>query len=485
MAESAGIPNVELVVVGDDVSVPRSRGKMVGRRCLAGITLVCKVLGAASEAGEDFQPLVSLGRSMAANIASVCMALEHCHVPGRAEFASIPEGRVEIGLGLHNETGVMNVAQPPADELVATMLRLCLDQEDGERAFVSFVPGDTLVLLVNNQGGLSPLELGAVVDEVLSQLDAQGITPARTLAGVFMGSMNMPGFSVSLLNVTNVARDTGRAEDALIALLDAPHTSAAWPATSTVHPLPGPLAGRKRGDAWAEAEVEAELAAPPEPEGAPGATLEGNARMIRAALERAGRAVVALEPQLTHWDTVVGDGDCGETCAAGANAVLAALDSGALASTDLVALFRELTELIDDAMGGTLGAIFSIFLAGLTNAIIRAAQQEPQPTVSTRWFGGVANEALETLQQRTAARLGHRTVMDALIPFAETLALSGDVGAAAQAARDGGEGTARLTAKLGRAAYVGDREDMDMPPDPGAMAFVAVAEAIASAAQAS
>lgn len=39
MAHSAGNKNVELVVVGDDVSVPKSRGKMVGRRCLAGITL--------------------------------------------------------------------------------------------------------------------------------------------------------------------------------------------------------------------------------------------------------------------------------------------------------------------------------------------------------------------------------------------------------------------------------------------------------------
>lgn len=39
MAKSAGLDNVELVVVGDDVSVPRSRGSMVGRRCLAGVTL--------------------------------------------------------------------------------------------------------------------------------------------------------------------------------------------------------------------------------------------------------------------------------------------------------------------------------------------------------------------------------------------------------------------------------------------------------------
>ena len=44
MAHSAGNSNVELVVVGDDVSVPHSRGKMVGRRCLAGITLGMSLL---------------------------------------------------------------------------------------------------------------------------------------------------------------------------------------------------------------------------------------------------------------------------------------------------------------------------------------------------------------------------------------------------------------------------------------------------------
>lgn len=85
---------------------------------------------------------------------------------------------------------------------------------------------------------------------------------------------------------------------------------------------------------------------------------------------------------------------------------------------------------------------------------------------------------LETLKQRTAARVGHRTVMDALIPFAETLAESGDLEKAVAASRKGGEGTATLQAKLGRATYVGDQGGKAMPPDPGAMAFVAVVEGI-------
>jgi dihydroxyacetone kinase len=50
------------------------------------------------------------------------------------------------------------------------MLDLILNQEDPERAFVKFKEGDELVLLVNNQGGMSALEMGAVVDETLTQL---------------------------------------------------------------------------------------------------------------------------------------------------------------------------------------------------------------------------------------------------------------------------------------------------------------------------
>lgn len=59
--------------------------------------------------------------------------------------------------------------------------------------------------------------------------------------------------------------------------------------------------------------------------------------------------------------------------------------------------------------------------------------------------------------------------MDALIPFAETLAREKDYELAYRATKIGGEGTAKLTAKLGRATYVND--DGNLPPDPGAMSF--------------
>ena len=129
-----------------------------------------------------------------------------------------------------------------------------------------------------------------------------------------------------------------------------------------------------------------------------------------------------------------------------------------------------------EACGGTLGAIISIFLAGITNALLSSSEDKATP----EFMGKMALAGLETLKQRTAARVGHRTVMDALIPFAEVLAETGDVKKAAEACRKGGESTVELIAKLGRATYVGEREDGGaLPPDPGAMAFVVVAEGLA------
>ncbi|WWC92347.1 dihydroxyacetone kinase [Kwoniella dendrophila CBS 6074] len=480
MAQSAGIKNVELVVVGDDVSVPRSRGKYLGRRCLAGITLVSKIMGAGSEADMKFEELVQLGRSLSSNTASIAVALDHCHVPGRSGDGDwhIQQGRCEIGLGLHNETGVFNITQPGPEELIEKLLDLLLKQDDPERSFVKFKENDELVLLVNNMGAMSELEMGAVVDEVLVQLESRNIIPVRILQGPFMGSMNMPGISLSLLNLTNVAEENSFVSTSrLIELLDAPHHSTAWPATNQRYPLPENLKNRKRKDAFTEIEEEKEEVY------TGGAKLVVDPKPIREALKTAAENVLALEPQLTKWDTIVGDGDCGETCALGAKGVLEALnnDKKLGLNGDLITLFRDLTQVIDDSMGGTLGAIFSIFLAGLTNSLITNVESDNnnEIKVNERFFGKIVNEALDILKQRTSARIGHRTVMDSLIPFVETLSQSNNLEKAVNECIKGGENTIELEAKMGRAAYAGTgKERGQMPPDPGAMAFVEVVKAI-------
>jgi dihydroxyacetone kinase len=69
--------------------------------------------------------------------------------------------------------------QPSSTDLIARMLKLILDKDDAERAFVPFDDSDEVVLLVNNMGGMSVLEMYAVVDEALVQLSSSDIDIAE------------------------------------------------------------------------------------------------------------------------------------------------------------------------------------------------------------------------------------------------------------------------------------------------------------------
>lgn len=71
-----------------------------------------------------------------------------------------------------------------------------------------------------------------------------------------MGSMNMPGISLTLLNLTNVSEECSIPVSKLLDMLDAPHNSPAWPCTQNMYPVSQALEGRKRQDAWVDVKKE-------------------------------------------------------------------------------------------------------------------------------------------------------------------------------------------------------------------------------------
>lgn len=92
-------------------------------------------------------------------------------------------------MGIHNENGNRRLSPiPPLHELVTQLLELLTSTSDPERSFLPFQGKDEVVLLVNNLGGISELELGGIVGEVHSALKAKGFIIHRILAGSFMVS---------------------------------------------------------------------------------------------------------------------------------------------------------------------------------------------------------------------------------------------------------------------------------------------------------
>lgn len=172
--------------------------------------------------------MTRVAQLVADNTVSIGSSLAHVHVPGRREPEDdeLKDGQVEIGMGIHNEAGSERKSTD-LPGLVKTMLLHCLDVADQDRSFSSINAKDEVVLLVNNLGGVSPLELSGITNEVVEQLaDDFGIKPVRILSGTFMTSLNGLGFSISLLKVA----DTGSLGASMLELLDAPAEATGWSA---------------------------------------------------------------------------------------------------------------------------------------------------------------------------------------------------------------------------------------------------------------
>ncbi len=441
---------VEMVVVGDDVGVGRSKAGKVGRRGIAGTVLVLKISGALAAMGASLEDVCSVAKLTAKNIVSVGASLQHVHVPGRERAPPDPQRdevlaiqEVEIGMGIHNEPGSGRLVVD-LPELVKKMLKQLLDWSDEDRAYLR-VNSNEVVLLMNNLGGVSVLEMGGITAEVVAQLkDDYNINPVRIYSETFMTSLNGLGFSISILNVVN----TNLGGPSMIELLDAPSEAVGWTVPIRKETWEA-KSSRTRDQSLASQEIKQ-------------SGLKSNAETSTKALTEALQQVIAAEADITKYDTVVGDGDCGVGLKRGAEAILKMLADSKL-SGDTVADVSKIAQVVENNMDGTSGALYAIFL----NALVHALAEQPAGEASPNVWVAALQQAMDALSKYTPAQPGDRTLIDALRPFIDTLRKTGDIAQAAEASRLGAEGTKGMKASLGRSVYVGGKGYEEVP-DPGA-----------------
>lgn len=327
-----------------------------------------------------------------------------------------------------------------------------LDESDPERGYVHFSKGDEIVLMVSNFGGMSPIELGALTDELLNQLDkTYGIQPVRVYQGALETSLNAPAFSTSILNLTAAAKDTKFSPAQMKEFLDV-RTSTHWESFAGAQSKQTPRKEQFVAEAkeTSSRSIDADLKVDP--------------KLLESTLLKACSNIIEREPDLTKWDTVMGDGDCGETLKTGAVALQTAIKGGLASTGSVVKVLHELEDIVEGQMGGTLGGILGIFLVAMTTALQKNVGQQQ----GAQLWGTAVSTGLTNLRRYTPAKEGDRTVMDVFIPFAKALGDSSSFDKAVQAAVDAAESTKRMTPRLGRATYVGIEEGKELPPDPGA-----------------
>ncbi|KAJ2388173.1 Dihydroxyacetone kinase 2 [Coemansia sp. RSA 2611] len=448
-------PQVAMVVVDDDVGVVNPNDDDeggVGRRGLAGTVLVYKIAGALAASGATLSAVKTMADYVISHTFTIGCALNAASVPGTGLPRSLGDDEMEIGMGIHNEPGFETKQVDPADVLVRNLVRHIVNSLPFKKAHQK--PSGRVILLVNNLGATSNIEMGLVTKLAAEATREAGLDPVRVFSGTYMTGLAMPGISISL----TVLPDNEQERDALLDLADQPAYCSGWinhahaeDAGSTDDAAQGPTTHIKPA---ADAQWESVIA-----------SAYGN--------------VVAEEPKVTHLDQVMGDGDCGHVLLSGATAIYEASENTQLPLNDPPAALARISSIVEDAMGGTSGIIYCLFLDGLAQQLRRLDCNDSGSLTSKLW-GQAMLGALDTLYQYTTARPGHRTLIDALQPFAATLASAGTLEQALEAACKGAEATAHMQAKRGRAVYVQQKESL---ADAGAVGLVSVLKGIVSALQ--
>ncbi|HEX3428128.1 MAG TPA: dihydroxyacetone kinase subunit DhaK [Candidatus Limnocylindrales bacterium] len=206
-AELAGASGLDVrtILAADDVaSAPPSRADR--RRGIAGIFLLFKVAGAAAAGGASLDEVVAVTERAAGGLRTMGVALSPCTIPaaGVPTF-SLPEGEMEIGMGIHGEPGVRRGALEPADRIADELVDTILADRD-------YPAGSRVAVLVNGLGATPREELYILYRRVAQRLAERHLGVHRVWIGEYATSLEMAGASVSLMAV----------DDELAGLLDEP-----------------------------------------------------------------------------------------------------------------------------------------------------------------------------------------------------------------------------------------------------------------------
>jgi len=201
---------VESVLIDDDVAVEDSL-YTAGRRGVGATVLVEKLAGAAAERGDGLDAVTAVARRVNDRARSFGIAVSSCTPPAAGKpIFDLPDGEMEVGIGIHGEPGRRREALGSANEIAALLVEAVLSD-------LQPADGARVLPFVNGMGGTPQLELYLLYGEVERLLRDAGLQPARRLVGSYITSLEMAGASLTLLEL----------DDELTTLWDAPvHTAA-------------------------------------------------------------------------------------------------------------------------------------------------------------------------------------------------------------------------------------------------------------------
>lgn len=185
--------DTEIVLVDDDLASDTGDEDGPGRRGTAATLIVEKICGAAAEEGMELCEVAERGRRVAASARTMSLALEAGTHPGAdAPQFTLEEDEIELGVGIHGERAAQRSRFEGADRLTDQLLDPLLEELELER-------GSEVLAIVNGLGSATGLELNLAARRLHHRLDDQGVAVGRSLVGQYVTSLDMHGFSLTLM----------------------------------------------------------------------------------------------------------------------------------------------------------------------------------------------------------------------------------------------------------------------------------------------
>ncbi|MDR0270742.1 dihydroxyacetone kinase subunit DhaK [Paenibacillus sp.] len=467
LASEDGI-QVDYVKVDDDIAVEDSL-YTVGKRGVAGTVLVHKIAGAAAEAGMSLEQVKAAAQNAIDNVKSIGFALTSCTVPAKGTPTfSIGEQEMEYGVGIHGEPGIRREKLISADELAARMVTELL-----ESLKISGDASQEMAVLVNGFGGTPLQELYLLNNSVIRELASRNITVYKVFVGNYMTSIDMAGASVSIMKL----------DDQLKQLLS---EECDTPALIVRGPFE-PVQYTEVVDQDEEGQKSVSYGMVTDEKHAVIEDGKLSLSNMIYLIDKMSEIIIENEVPFCELDSHAGDGDFGMSVAKGFKQLKAEWDEVVAQGTDIGKFLDACSLIIMEHCGGASGPIWgsgfraaskfaadkTVFcvpeIAGMLSAVVKGIQDTGE-----RSFG-------------RGAVVGDKTLVDALVPYADAWAASARVGEdlksagskAAEAAVEGAKKTETIVARMGRAGTVGERSIGY--PDAGAHALGVIFTGLAQA----
>ena len=184
---------IEYVIVDDDIAIENSK-RTKGKRGVAGTVFVHKIAGAAASDGKSLNEVKQIAKKVIANSKSICVGLQSCINPINGKVSlDLKTDQMELGVGIHGEPGISKEKIVPVRMIVAKMLEKILASHNFKNKEVA--------VMVNGMGGTPLSELYIAQNNLSRFLKKENIQVYEYFVGNFMTSLDMKGFSITILEL--------------------------------------------------------------------------------------------------------------------------------------------------------------------------------------------------------------------------------------------------------------------------------------------